>query len=53
MKDHGVKVTVTDQMLAELAGFWNEGAGPSISKILQEEILSATLTGETPSAPAA
>jgi len=53
MKDDGVKVTVTDQMLAELAGFWNEGAGPSISKILQEEILSATLRGETPSAPAA
>jgi nicotinamidase-related amidase len=53
MKDHGVKVTVTDQMLAELAGFWNEGAGPSISKILQEEILSATLRGGTSSAPAA
>jgi len=26
MKDHGVRVTVTDQMLAELAGFWNDAA---------------------------
>jgi isochorismate hydrolase len=32
MKDQGVKVTVTDQMLAELAGMWNEGAGRQFRK---------------------
>lgn len=43
MKDHGVTITVTDQIIAELANMWSEGDGPTIQKILQEEILSQTM----------
>jgi len=52
MKEHGVKVTVTDQMLAELAGLWTDGAGPTIAKILQEEILSVYFRGDSSAATA-
>lgn len=47
MKDNGVTITVTDQMIAELAGLWTEGAGPTIQKILQEEILAVTMKSLT------
>ena len=47
MKDHGVTITVTDQLIAELADMWSEGDGPTIQKILQEEILSKTLNAQT------
>ena len=43
MRDNGVMITVTDQIIAELANSWTEGAGPAIQKILQEEILSVTM----------
>ena len=43
MKDHGVTITVTDQIITELANIWTEGAGPTIQKILQEEILAVTM----------
>lgn len=44
MKDNGVTVTVTDTLIAELANFWSDGVGPTIQKILQEEILSKTVS---------
>ena len=47
MKDHGVTITVTDQLIAELANLWTEGAGPTIQKILQEEILAVTMKDQT------
>jgi len=50
MKDNGVTITVTDQMIAELANMWSEGVGPTIQKILQEEILSKTLNSQMTSA---
>ncbi len=43
MKDKGVTITVTDQLIAELANMWSEGDGPTIQKILTEEILSKTM----------
>lgn len=43
MKDQGVGVTVTDQIITELADRWTEGAGPTIQKILEEEILAVTM----------
>ena len=43
MKDHGVTVTVTDTMIAELADLWSKGVGPTIQTILREEILSQTV----------
>ena len=43
MKDNGVTITVTDQIIAELANMWTTGAGPTIQKILQEEILAVTM----------
>lgn len=43
MKDNGVTITVTDQLIAELANMWSEGDGPTIQKILTEEILSKTM----------
>jgi len=52
MKDHGVTITVTDQLLAELANLWSEGVGPTIQTILQEEILSVTMN-DKPSTAAA
>ena len=47
MKDNGVTITVTDQIIAELAGLWTEGDGPAIQKILQEEILAVTMKSLT------
>lgn len=47
MKDHGVTITVTDQLIAELANLWTEGVGPTIQKILQEEILAVTMKDQT------
>jgi isochorismate hydrolase len=47
MKDSGVTITVTDQIIAELANLWTEGAGPIIQKILQEEILAVTMKPQT------
>jgi isochorismate hydrolase len=50
MKDSGVTITVTDQIIAELANLWTEGAGPIIQKILQEEILAVTMKPQTSTA---
>jgi hypothetical protein len=47
MKDHGVTITVANQMLAELADRWSEGQGPTIEKILLEEILSELMKAQT------
>lgn len=47
MKDHGVTITVANQMLAELADRWSEGQGPTIEKILLEEILSEIMKAQT------
>lgn len=47
MKDNGVTITVADQVIAELANLWTEGAGPTIQKILQEEILSVSMKDQT------
>jgi nicotinamidase-related amidase len=52
MKDHGVTVTVTTQIMAELANLWSEGAGPAIQKVLEEEILSVTMSDQTLAAAA-
>jgi nicotinamidase-related amidase len=40
MKDHGVTLTTTNQLMAELAYNWANGAGHQIQKIMYEEILS-------------
>ena len=40
MERHGVVVTSTNQMLAELASSWSEGPGLAIQRILYEEIPS-------------
>jgi nicotinamidase-related amidase len=50
MKDSGVTITVTDQIIAELANQWTTGAGPTIQKILQEEILAVTMKPEASTA---
>jgi len=50
MKENGVTITVTDQIIAELANLWTEGAGPTIQKILQEEILAVTMKEQTSAA---
>lgn len=50
MKDSGVTITVTDQIITELANLWTEGAGPIIQKILQEEILAVTMKPQTSTA---
>lgn len=46
IKDAGVTITVADQIIAELAGLWTEGAGSTIQKILQEEILAVAMKPE-------
>jgi hypothetical protein len=40
MSDHGITITITGTLLAELVDLWSEGDGVPIGKILQEEILS-------------
>jgi nicotinamidase-related amidase len=50
MKDHGVTITVTTQIMAELANIWSEGAGPAIQKVLEAEILSVTMSGQASTA---
>lgn len=47
MRDNGVTITVTDQIIAELANLWTEGDGPAIQKILVEEILTVTMKSLT------
>lgn len=44
MKDHGVTLTTTNQLMAELAYDWASGAGHQIQKIMYEEILSKLMT---------
>ncbi len=44
MKDHGVTLTTTNQLMAELAYDWANGAGHQIQKIMYEEILSELMT---------
>lgn len=43
MEKHGVTVTSTNQVLAELAYSWSEGPGEKIQKIMYEEILASLL----------
>ena len=43
MKDHGVTLTTTNQLMAELAYSWADGAGHKIQAIMYEEILSKLL----------
>lgn len=52
MKDQGVTITVTTQIMAELASLWSTKTGLAIQKVLEEEILSVTMNGQ-PSAAAA
>jgi len=44
MKDHGVTLTTTNQLMAELAYDWANAAGRQIQKIMYEEILSKLIT---------
>lgn len=44
MKDHGVTLTTTNQLMAELAYDWANSAGHQIQKIMYEEILSKLIT---------
>lgn len=44
MKDHGVTLTTTNQLMAELAYDWASGAGRQIQNIMYEEILSKLIT---------
>ncbi len=52
MKDHGVTLTVTTQLMAELAGSWAEGAGAKIQTIMTEEIFSQSNSGQASAAGA-
>lgn len=40
MKDNGITLTSTNQLLAELAGSWTSPHGSDISKVLQEALIS-------------
>ncbi|MBW4471532.1 MAG: isochorismatase family protein [Stenomitos rutilans HA7619-LM2] len=40
MEKHGVTLTSTNQVMAELANSWSEGAGQTIQTIMYEEILA-------------
>jgi nicotinamidase-related amidase len=40
MEHHGVTLTSTNQVMAELANSWSQGSGETIQKIMYEEILS-------------
>ncbi|MDX2214018.1 MAG: isochorismatase family protein [Oculatellaceae cyanobacterium bins.114] len=44
MKDHGVTLTTTNQLMAELAYDWANGAGHQIQQIMYEEILAKLIT---------
>ena len=44
MKDHGVMLTTTNQLMAELAYDWANGAGHQIQKIMYEEVLAKLMT---------
>jgi nicotinamidase-related amidase len=46
MKDHGVTLTTTNQLMAELAYDWANGAGHQIQTIMYEEILSKLMTDQ-------
>jgi nicotinamidase-related amidase len=39
MEKHGVTLTSTNQVMAELANSWSEGAGQTIQTIMYEEVL--------------
>ena len=43
MKDHGVTLTTTNQLMAELAYDWANGAGHKIQQIMYEEVLSSLM----------
>lgn len=40
MEKHGVTLTSTNQVMAELAGSWSEGVGQTIQTIMYQEILA-------------
>ncbi|MBD2034077.1 isochorismatase family protein [Leptolyngbya sp. FACHB-321] len=40
MEKHGVTLTSTNQVMAELANFWSEGIGQTIQTIMYQEILA-------------
>ena len=46
MKDHGVTLTTTNQLLAELAYNWAEGKGHTIQTILYQENLAKLVEGK-------
>ncbi len=43
MEKHGVTLTSTNQVMAELANSWSEGVGQTIQTILYQEVLSKFL----------
>lgn len=52
MKDNGVTLTTTNQLMAELAYDWSNGAGHQIQTIMYEEILSKLINKGTAAAGA-
>ena len=40
MEKHGVTLTSTNQVMAELANSWSEGAGQTVQSIMYEEVLA-------------
>lgn len=45
MRDHGVTVTSTNQLLAELATDWSGEAGRAIQQVMYEEVLKPLVEG--------
>lgn len=50
MKDHGVTLTTTNQIMAELAYDWANGAGHQIQTIMYEEVLAKLIAGDNKAA---
>lgn len=47
MKDHGVTLTTTNQVMAELAYDWANGVGHQIQTIMYQEVLAKLVEGKT------
>ena len=50
MKDHGVTLTTTNQIMAELAYDWANGPGHQIQTIMYEEVLVKLIEGDSKAA---
>lgn len=50
MERHGVTLTSTNQVMAELANSWSQGVGHTIQTIMYEEVLSKLLTNQSSAA---